>query len=424
MGDDIVQTRAAGPSATARPADVVIAGAGIAGLSLAVALKQALGGGFRIIICDPAFVDDPVDDGRASAIAAASRRLFESLGIWHRIAPLAQPINRMIVSDSRLEDPVRPGLLHFDGTLDDGEPFAHMIENTAIIRALVAAARELDIPVLRTSVSRLRTDECDAITAVTAAGTTLRTPLLVGADGAKSRVRQLAGIGWLGWPYGQSGIVATIAHERDHEGIARQHFLPPGPFAILPLTGRRSSLVWNERTEDARALLSLDESDLLDELERRFGLELGELRFETKPRAFPLGLGVARRFTAPNLALIGDAAHLCHPIAGQGLNLGLRDVARFAELVTETVRLGLTAGDPGTLAAYEKARRFDTFTMGAVTDGLNRLFSNDVLPLRLARDLGIGLVDRLPPLKRFLIREAAGIIGDVPPLMRPDRLSP
>jgi len=263
-------------------------------------------------------------------------------------------------------------------------------------------------------------------------GEVMPAALLVAADGARSRLREQAGIGWISWPYRQSGIVATIVHERDHEGRAVEHFLPSGPFAILPLKSEaqsdgsvkhRSSIVWTERSENVPALLESGADDLLAELERRFGLGLGRIAFETRPQAHPLAFGVARSFVAERLALLGDAAHLIHPIAGQGLNLGLHDAAALAEIVADAMRLGMDPGGPDVLAQYERARRADITAMGAMTDGLNRLFSNDFLPLRLIRDLGLGLVDRMPGLKRFFIREAAGLRdGSAPRLLRGEAL--
>ncbi len=269
--------------------------------------------------------------------------------------------------------------------------------------------------------------EDDAVEIVFTEGAPERAALLVAADGARSRLREQAGIGWVGWNYRQSGIVATIGHERPHHGRAVEHFLPSGPFAILPLSdggklGHRSSIVWTERSENVEPLLSLDAVDLLAEIETRFGLELGEIVLESPVNAYPLGFGVARRFVDHRFALLGDAAHLIHPIAGQGLNLGLKDVAALAEAIVDAARLGLDPGRLDVLEDYEKARRFDTVAMGAVTDGLNRLFSNDATPLRLARDLGLGMVDRVPGLKRFFIREAAGVAGAPPRLLRGEAL--
>jgi 2-octaprenyl-6-methoxyphenol hydroxylase len=266
-----------------------------------------------------------------------------------------------------------------------------------------------------------------AIRAEAAGEEPIEAALLVAADGGRSRLRDQAGITWISWPYDQSGIVATVTHERDHEGRAVEHFLPSGPFAILPLRpggalGHRSSIVWTERSENVPHLLESDAEDLLGEVERRFGLQLGRIALETKPQAHPLSFGVARRFVADRLALLGDAAHVIHPIAGQGLNLGMHDAAALAEAITDAVRLGMEPGGAAVLDTYERARRVDITAMGMVTDGLNRLFSNDLLPVRLMRDLGLGLVDRTPMLKRFFIREAAGLSGGLPKLLRGESL--
>ncbi len=401
---------------------IVIAGGGIAGLSLALALKQALGRAFAVIVADPAFARPARPDTRAYAVAAAAQAMLQSLGIWGKIAGDAQAMTEMVVSDSRCGDAVRPVFLTFDGEVEPGQPFAHMVGSGALIEALTAASRQAGVELWDEGVTRFDSGE-GGVSVVFAGGKVLRARLLVAADGARSKLREQAGIGWVGWDYGQSGLVATIGHERPHGGRAVEHFLPSGPFAILPLSdggrlGHRSSMVWSERNENVPALLSLDEEGMLAEIERRFGLELGEITLESAVSAHPLGFGVARRFVGERLALLGDAAHLIHPIAGQGLNLGLKDVAALAEVIVDAARLGLDPGAADVLDGYERARRFDTVAMGAVTDGLNRLFSNDVTPLRLARDLGLGLVDRLPGLKRFFIREAAGVAGAPPRLLR------
>ncbi|MEE8629332.1 MULTISPECIES: FAD-dependent monooxygenase [Methylobacterium] len=407
--------------------EIVVAGGGLPGLALALALRQTLGEAVRITVCDPAFgrADAP-RDLRAYAVAAAARRMLARLGVWDAVSASAQPIREMVITDSRLADPVRPTFLTFEGEVAEGEPFAHMVEGGGLLAALRDAAVAAGV-VLEASPVQAAVPEADRIVARLPDGRALRADLVVAADGARSRLREAAGIGWVGWSYPQSGIVATVAHERDHEGRAIEHFLPSGPFAVLPLPpggslGHRSSIVWTERQADVPALLGGGPEEALMEVERRFGLALGRIALESPLKAYPLAFGIARRFGARRLLLLGDAAHVIHPIAGQGLNLGLRSAAALAESLADTVRLGLDPGGPEALEAYERSRRFDTLAMGAATDGLNRLFSTDALPVRLARDLGLGLVDRMPGLKRLFIREAAGLRGRQPRLMRGEAL--
>ncbi|WID94338.1 ubiquinone biosynthesis hydroxylase [Bosea vestrisii] len=406
---------------------IVIAGGGVAGLTLAVALKQALGESFRIIIADPALAGPVRADSRAYAVAAAARNMLEALGVWRLVEAASTPMTEMVITDSRTSDLVRPVFLSFDGEVEPGQPFAHMVENGALMAALLQVARANGVELRAEGVRSGTVDEDGAAAVSFTGGESLDCALLVAADGARSKLREQAGIGWVGWSYPQSGIVATIGHERPHEGRAVEHFLPSGPFAILPLAdggklGHRSSIVWTEASDNVAALLALDDSDLLLEVERRFGLELGEITLESRPGAYPLSFGVARRFVGERLALLGDAAHVIHPIAGQGLNLGLKDVAALAEALVDAARLGLDVGSFDVLEDYEKGRRFDTVAMGVVTDGLNRLFSNDSTPLRLVRDLGLGLVERMPGLKRFFIREAAGLAGPTPRLLKGEML--
>jgi 2-octaprenyl-6-methoxyphenol hydroxylase len=401
-------------------ADVVIAGGAFAGLALALALRQGLGESFRIVVADPAFAAGARPDLRASAIAAAARRMFEALGVWDAVAPEAQPILDMVITDSKLEHAMRPVFLTFAGEIEDGEPFAHMIENAPLNAALAAKARAQGIELRATAVAAFE-QEGSRITVSLGDGD-VSAALLVAADGAKSRVREQAGIATHGWNYGQSAIVTTVAHERPHEGRAVEHFLPAGPFAILPLTGNRSSLVWTETDTEAARIMTLPDDDFHRELERRFGLHLGDIGVVGARRAYPLGLFIARSFVAERIALVGDAAHVIHPIAGQGLNMGLRDVAALAEAIVDAARLGLDVGGAEVLDRYQCWRRFDTMTMGVATDGLNRLFSNESDVLRLMRDVGLGLVDRMPALKSFFIREAAGVTGDVPKLLRGEAL--
>jgi 2-octaprenyl-6-methoxyphenol hydroxylase len=401
--------------------DVLIAGGGFAGLTLAIALRNALGPSFAVTVADPALVANYAKDERASAIVAGARRLYAAIGVWDAVAEQAQPILDMVVTDSKLGDAVRPVFLAFSGDVEPGEPFAHMIENRYLVEVLAEKAKADGIDLQSSAVGRVSHDG-EGATAELADGTALRARLVVAADGARSAIRQNAGIATHGWNYGQSAIVINVGHERDHEGRAEEHFLPAGPFAILPLKGRRSSIVWTETTREAERIVALPDDDFHAELEQRFKLQLGEISVLGARRVHPLGFFVARSFIAERVAVIGDAAHVIHPIAGQGLNMGLKDVAALAEVIVDAARLGLDPGTANVLDRYQRWRRFDTVAMGLATDGLNRLFSNRSDVLRLARDVGLGLVERIPNLKRLLIREAAGLVGEVPKLLRGEML--
>jgi 2-octaprenyl-6-methoxyphenol hydroxylase len=400
---------------------IVIGGGGLTGLSLALALRQGLGPEIPVIVADPAFAVRPSRDQRASAIVAACRKLFEALGVWGEVASDAQPILDMIVTDSRLQDATRPAFLTFSGEVADGEPFAHMVENRHLIDALTNHAEASGVELRSDSVTAYEANE-DGVQVAFGSGDIIAARLLAAADGARSKLRQRAGIATHGWDYDQAAIVVTVGHERDHEGRAEEHFLPAGPFAILPLTGKRSSLVWTEQPKEAARIVALGADDFKAELETRFGLHLGDLQVLDKPRTFPLGYFVARSFIAPRLALVGDAAHVIHPIAGQGLNMGLKDVAALAEVVVDAARLGTDFGAADVLEHYQRWRRFDTMAMGVATNVLNGMFSNDIAPLRAVRDIGLGLVDRMPPLKGVFIRQAAGLTGEVPRLLRGEAL--
>lgn len=419
--------RAGGAAPRPGSRTVLIAGGGLAGLTLALALKQANGPALAVTVLDPHGTAPERHRGRAYAVAAGGRRMLMRLGVWDRLDGAAEPITRMEITDSRIADPVRPSFLSFgEEGREPGDPFAHMVEAEPFAAALNDRCAGAGVSVLGAAVTRA-TPEPGRIAVLLSTGETLSADLLVAADGARSRLREAARIGWVGWSYPQVGIVATVGHSRPHGGRAFEHFLPSGPFAILPLRdggalGHRSSIVWTERADEAGALLSGGPDEVLREIERRFTLDLGTLALEAGPSSHPLAVGIARAFQAERLALLGDAAHIIHPIAGQGLNLGLADAAALAEGITGALRLGLDPGAPDVLRAYERARRFETVAMAAATDGLNRLFSNDALPLRLARDLGLGLVDRLPGLKGFFIREAAQRKASVPRLMRGEAL--
>lgn len=409
------------------PRHVTIAGAGLNGLTLALALKQALGNGIAVTLADPALDRDPSRDRRSFAVTPSSRRMFEMLGVWDDDLVQAQPITDMVITDSRLDDPVRPTLLTFaEGNLHN-EPLAYMVENASLTAAVMAACRKLDIDFVTAPIERF-TPSATGVEIEIAGRPPFASSLLIAADGKRSRLRDLAGIGWVNWSYKQSGIVGTIGHQHDHEGKAYEHFLPSGPFAILPLApggalGHRSSIVWTEVSETADYMMELSADDHVKEVERRFGPLLGTIKLETKLQAFPLSFGIARSFISDRLALLGDAAHAIHPIAGQGLNLGLEDVATLAEIIVDAVRLGIDPGAHDRLELYEGARRFDVTAKGLSMDGLNRLFSNDITLVRLARDFGLGLVNRLPELKRFFVNNAVGGLGeDAPRLLRGEAL--
>src|SRR5882757_1565953 len=396
---------------------IVIGGGAFAGLALALALRQGLGPEIPIVVADPALATRPSRDPRATAIVAACRRLFEAIGVWDQVAAEAQPILDMVVTDSKLEDATRPVFLTFGGEVEPGEPFAHMIENRHLIDALVTRASAEGVDLRATTVKGFE-QSSGGVDVTLGDGNTIEASLLVAADGARSRLRERAGIATHGWDYDQSGIVVTVGHEREHHGRAEEHFLPAGPFAILPLTGKRSSLVWTENRAEAARITVLNEEEFHEELEKRFGLHLGEIKALDKPRAFPLGYFVARSFIAERLALVGDAAHVIHPIAGQGLNMGLKDIAALAEVVVDAARLGMDLGQADVLERYQRWRRFDTMAMGLATNSLNLLFSNESKLLRTVRDIGLGLVDRAPPLKNLFIRQAAGLTGEVPRLLK------
>jgi 2-octaprenyl-6-methoxyphenol hydroxylase len=321
------------------PQDITIAGAGYVGLATAVALKSSAPH-LAVTVIDAAPAGVWRNDTRASAIAAAASRMLDRLGCWEAILPEAQPITEMIVTDSRTSDPVRPVFLTFNGEVEPGEPFAHMVENRVLNASLRKKAEELGVTFIEGApVNGFEHGEAH-LTVRYSDKKSLRTRLLIAADGVKSRLREMAGIKVVNWEYGQSGIVCTVAHERPHHGRAEEHFLPAGPFAVLPLKGNRSSLVWTERTADAERLINEDDFVFEAELEQRFGLKLGEVHVEGSRKAFPLGLALARDFVKPRFALVGDAAHGIHPIAGQGLNLGFKDAAALAETIVDADRFG------------------------------------------------------------------------------------
>lgn len=398
---------------------MVISGGGMVGLTLGLALAQ---GGFKTVIADlvPAnTILDPNFDGRVSALAYASVRMLTALGVWEALAPDAQPIREILVTDGQAGKPASPFSLHFDAAEVGAEALGHIAENRHIRAALyraVAAQKNLEL-IAPASVKSLVTEGGGAIVRLQD-GAEIAAPLVVAADGRESRQRGEIGIGVVGWSYSQVGIVATVEHEKPHNGVAYEHFLPSGPFAILPMTGNRSSLVWTEDKTKAPALLALDEAGFHEELSRRFGNHLGKIRSAGHRWSYPLSFHLAREFVRPRFALAGDCAHGIHPIAGQGLNLGLKDAAALAEVLLDAGRLGRDIGALDTLKRYERWRRFDSFALAASTDALNRLFSNDIMPLRHLRDLGLGIVDAIGPARRFFMRHAGGDVGKLPRLMK------
>jgi 2-octaprenyl-6-methoxyphenol hydroxylase len=403
--------------------DVIIAGGGFVGMTLALGLAQLAPKGFRVALVDTAPWDKDRTDARASALSAASKGLLSVLGLWPALAANAQAITRIEITDSALDAARRFPFLDFDSELHPGEAGASMIENGDLDRVLLAAiaAEPAIVAIAPDSVVDFVSGPV-GVTATLGSGRQLEASLLVAADGKRSRLRERAGIKCVGWSYPQIGIVTTVKHAKPHDGKAVQHFLPSGPFAMLPLTGNRSSVVWTEETAKGAAIMAADEADFVAELGKRFGHTLGDIALAGPRQSFPLDFQVARSFVAERLALVGDAAHAVHPLAGQGLNIGLRDVAALTEIVVESARLGLDLGAHALLERYERWRRFDSAFSATVMDGLNRLFSNDNLPLRAFRDFGLSLVDQAPWLKRVLVREAAGLGGNVPRLLKGERI--
>jgi len=399
--------------------DLLIVGGGLNGPTLALAAAQA---GLSSTVIDA--LPEPTRknaafDGRAYALALASVRLLQNLGIWDRVAEHAQPMLEIKVSDGRAGEGPSPFFLHFDHAEIEEGPMGHMLEDRYLRRALIEAMAE-EPRITQVSNDTVTAQESDAtgFTVTLASGKTLTGRLLIGADGRASGTAARAGIRRTGWGYGQTALVAAIEHELPHHGIAHQFFMPPGPLAILPLPGNVSSIVWSETDATAARFAALPDADFMEVLRPRFGDFLGAIKLRGARYTYPLSLTVANSFVADRLALIGDAAHGMHPIAGQGLNAGLRDVAALAQVMTEAARRGEDIAAPDVLARYQQWRRFDTATLALATDLTNRLFSNDNPLLRAARDLGMGALGHMPRLRRGFIREAAGLTGDLPELMK------
>lgn len=399
--------------------DILIVGGGLNGPALALALAQT---GHSVSVVDSLTPDKLADegfDGRGYALALASQRLLQQTGVWQHVGDNAQPMLEIKVTDGHAGQGPSPFFIHFDhAELEEG-PMGYMVEDRFLRRAFLQAME--DAPGITLVSGRTVTAQSPDQTGVTVTldnGGELRGQVLVGSDGRRSGTALRAGIKRTGWDYGQTALVCAIDHEQPHHGIAHQFFMPPGPLAILPLPGNRSSIVWSERTETAKAIHALDDADYIQALRPRFGDFLGEISLAGKRFTYPLNLTIANSFISDRMALVGDAAHGMHPIAGQGLNAGLRDVGALAEVITEATRRGEDIGSPLVMERYQQWRRFDTASLVAATDVFNRLFSNDNPLLRLGRDIGMGVAGGIPGLRRSFVREAAGLTGDLPRLLK------
>ena len=431
--DGAARTRDVRPMSDVRHFDVIIIGGGPAGGLASLALSAR---GFSCALVDqvdPAVLRGAAFDGRTTAISYASARLFRRLGLWDAIAASddnngAEPIRDILVTDGRATTRFGAGTvssfhLHFDSSeLPDETPLGWIVENRIIRDVLFDAIERAENITLFAPAARAATrfNPGEAIVEL-ADGRRLSASLVVAADGRMSPLRVEANIKTNQWRYDQTGIVATVAHERPHDGVAQEFFLPAGPFAILPMTKNRSSLVWTERADAAPAYMALGEEDFRSEIENRFGDYLGAVTPAGPRWSYPLAFTLAQSYIAPRLALIGDAAHAIHPIAGQGYNLAIKDIAALTDVLDDGRDVGLDIGALTVLQNYQRWRRFDSAALALGTDLLNRLFSNDFAPLRIARDIGMGAVNAAAPLRRFFMKQAGADMGSLPSLMARER---
>ncbi len=399
--------------------DILIVGGGLNGPALALALAQT---GHSVTVVDALAEKvrkNAAFDGRAYALALASQRLLDAIGVWEKVEERAQPMLEIKVTDGHAGAGPSPFFMHFDHAEIEEGPMGYMVEDRHLRRAFLEAMTEQDgITEISGKTVVSQDISANGATLTLDDGSTLSGSLLVGCDGRRSGTAMRAGIKRTGWDYGQTALVCAIEHELPHLGIAHQFFMPPGPLAILPLTGNRSSIVWSERTETSAQINALPEADYLQVLRPRFGDFLGDIRLQGDRFTYPLNLTIANSFISDRLALVGDAAHGMHPIAGQGLNAGLRDVGALAEVLTLAGRRGEDIGSTLVLERYQEWRRFDTASLAMATDMFNKLFSNDNPLLRIGRDIGMGIVGSLPGLRRGFVREAAGLTGDLPKLLQ------
>ncbi|NNE89440.1 MAG: 2-octaprenyl-6-methoxyphenyl hydroxylase [Silicimonas sp.] len=397
--------------------DIVIAGGGLNGTTLALALSSA---GFQVTLVDPIKQSKRKGakfDGRSYALAIASKHVLSALGVWSSLNDV-QPILEIKVTDGRAGEGPSPLMLAFDHAEIEEGPMGFMVEDRHLRPALLDAVAKSDITEISGESVENEDPDTAGVTVTLSSGKSLRARLLIACDGKKSAIAHRAGIKRIGWQYDQSALVTAISHERPHNGTAHQFFMPSGPLAILPLTKNRASIVWTETRARAQTIQAMDDEAYLEELRPRFGDFLGDISLAGARFTYPLELSIASRFVAQRTALVGDAAHAVHPIAGQGLNAGLKDVAALAEVLVDAKRRGEDIGRADVLARYQQWRRFDTASLALATDTFNKLFSNDNTALRLIRDIGLGVTNALPGLRRGLIREAAGLTGDLPRLAR------
>lgn len=409
------------PASTDGRFDIVISGASFAGLALARGLSQALGEGVRLVIIDRALPQSgsTPNDGRAFAIWAGAQAVLEGLGVWDAIAPSAQVISTIEISDSALDDGIRPTRLTYEAKTADGKATAHMVPAPVLHRALYdAVANDPAVTwFVQAEAVSLSSNSVSAHIGLND-GRQIDAALCVAAEGRQSKLRDAAGIKTMGWGYAQRGIVATVAFELPHDGVAIQHFLPGGPFAILPLKDNQACITWSSADDEAERIIALDDAAFLAELDHRIGGRFGAITLVGKRQSWPLDVKIARELIAPRFALVGDAAHGVHPIAGQGVNLAFRDIAALIEVLVDAARIGLDLGHHLALERYARWRRFDSSMSAAAYDGLNRGFSIDNTVLRALRGAGLGLVDQMPALKEIIMAEAAGVSGDLPKLVR------